>query len=150
MNMRNPSHKVVDKALRKADKFASDFDKTYPNTFSFGAEPPELWAILSHLSIYAEKLDKEILDDIFPRYNAGSMKGVKIGKRAHQCLENQMFGSALILADWLGWVFEGKAIMHYGKARPRNREILQRYVIPMVSEAFGRGIQRAMKEKEKK
>ena len=134
-----------DKALKEADKLTEGFDKLYPEVFGDNIIFGKIMCLIAY---QAEKLDKAYLDDMFPRYYAKKdprSKGKRI--RVHKALENQMLAAALILNNWLGWVFESKAIMHFEKTSPKSRRTLQRYIIPMLSESMGIGIERGMRQK---
>lgn len=61
-------------------------------------------------------------------------------------MENLMWAKGLIVASWIGWVLQSKAIQHYGKPHPEEIELLH-VIIPSIVEAFEVGKRRAREEK---
>ena len=97
-------------------------------------------AIFDKLKTQSVKLCGE-LDNRFP------ISDPITGKRFFESPENLCFAAGLILSAWLGWDFKSKSIEHYKVAHPEQEIHLARTIMPMIVEAYGQGIQKAILNK---
>ena len=118
---------MKDKIFGLADKYSAQFNNRFWTEGS--------GYVLQDLSTQLGKL----IDKQYPRS--------KDGKPVVGAFENQMWAEALIVADWLGWVLESKAILHYGKPHPMDAFMLHQEVSSSIVKALGVGVSRAMIEK---
>ncbi len=61
--------------------------------------------------------------------------------------ENRLWGTALIVSAWLGWILKSKSILHYGRSHPEEEVLLSQHVIPSILNAFNQGINEATSNK---